>query len=121
MKATKAVIESHLLVSISHISQEDYKLLMEASAVSYHPDNWGNPLSSNDHQENNPLSIYPYFYGFYVHVPEKSPTLNSALTEFGYTDAMATIIEFAQEVEASYITLDESGQQYEHLPTYDWD
>lgn len=92
-------IEKNLVVSTSHITQED-NLLLEDIA-----------------QQNNGLIVYGTEYWVMVYVGQAStPNLDR------FSPAFRELFSFAQkhEEEFTFLKFDNSGEELENFPTFEW-
>lgn len=95
-------IERNLVASTCHITKEDNEWL-------------GNDL----HQSY--LSVYVYYYGFYIHVNQEPDELEEVIRSLKgkVSSALCNLLRLAHAQRCSYLKLDCDGPEYD-LPKYEW-
>lgn len=68
-----------------------------------------------------PLTVYPFEYGWWIHVPDKEiwPDKKSRLKESGFSPAIAKLIEKAQSLNCRFISLDCDAEKFDDLEDFE--
>jgi hypothetical protein len=77
-------------------------------------ENDNNILTKNE--DNIPIVVYSYKYGFLIHVP----AITEGLIEYGFSEELIRIIKKAIKLGCTYVHLDSIGIEYEDLPKFKW-
>jgi len=106
-------IQRFAVVGTGHISLEDSKILAEA----------GKEVTTGNWRERLPYPVvYPYEYGWFVHVPEPGD-LKDHLAEYkecGLSPAFSRLIRECCKQGIHFLRLDPDGDTIEGLKHFDW-
>lgn len=72
-------------------------------------------------EQENPLVVYPYEYGFLVYAAyDDRVARHQAAQQFGYSPSLVALLEMAEQHGCHFLHLDESGEEYEELASFEW-
>lgn len=119
IKMSELEIMNVLVISTSHVTEDDDSLLMHATSISFTPGNWGKDLSAS-FSAKLPLTVYPFCYGYMAHLPEDLADRKQQILDFGFSEAFCDALLFGQKAGARYLMFDCDGPAYDELKTFDW-
>ena len=88
-------ISKMLTLSTAHIPEEVANALVQEPETDY----FG-------------LSVYPFAYGFWIHVPNEIPP--------AVPESLAACLRLSKENGCTWLQLDQDAELFDELPTYDW-
>lgn len=106
-------IQRFAVVGTGHISLEDSKILTEAGA----------PPAAGNWRDRPPYPVvYPYEYGWFVHVPEPGDLKDhvAEYKECGLSSAFIRLIRECCEQGIHFLRLDQEGPEIEGARHFDW-
>jgi hypothetical protein len=101
------MLSKNLEVSTAHISQQDAKLLDEASDCPGAP----------------PVVVYKYPEGYFLYVPEATEDFKDIILiahRAGFSKNVLDLMANARQNKCKYVHIDRDSEVYPDIPTYEW-
>lgn len=76
------------------------------------PESIAKSLETEPETDNFGLSVYPFAYGFWIHVPQEIPE--------NTPECLASCLRLAKENGCAWLQLDQDAEPLDELPVYDW-
>lgn len=76
------------------------------------PEDVAKSLETEPETDNFGLSVYPFDYGFWIHVPHEIPV--------SLPPSLAACLRLAKENGCTWLQLDQDAEPLDDLPVYDW-
>lgn len=76
------------------------------------PEDVAKSLETEQEDDNFGLSVYPFTYGFWIHVPHEIETF--------LPPSLVACLRLAKENDCAWLQLDQDAEPLGGLPVYDW-